>query len=274
MKNRKFYEINSAQELVSYLKEPQRINSVKYFNKYMGLDTLKIIFETEKLLINNPQNMNDLYEYRLFDNCADWSKICFASFITQSTESMAMWSMYAQPWTKGVMISIPQEAMKKLINTTKKLISAKFDNKLERLVPGDEIIPADKNLSLARVAYYNENSISCTGRDDRNKNFKNAYEIPELAGYIKDSAWDYEKEVRLRVDIPKEYESNAVFIELSKDFLEQIIITTGPRFEGNVLTILPKEYRHKVKIETSKFKEKIAWIPCDSCIYKNNNQSL
>lgn len=261
----KFSDITGTDELISYLKETQRFNNIGSFSKYMRLSSVVNMFSSEMMLINNPAKMNDLYEYQAFNPVSVWQKICFASFITQSAESMAMWSMYAQPWSDGVMISIPASTLKELVQNTTSLISANFNEDNGRYSPGNDEIASADILSIIRVAYIDGNTITCTGRDDRNNHFANPYAFSELAGYIKDAAWDYEKEVRLRVDLPETYTTNAVYLKLSETFLKQITITTGPRFAGNVLTALPEKYRPLVNIRTSKFTEKLAWIPCDDC---------
>ena len=268
MSSIKFYDIADVDSLISYLKASQRLSNIKMVNKYLKLSSVIDMFSSRMWLINNPANMNDLYEYGAFPNRKIWEKVCYMSFITQSTESMAMWSMYAQPWENGVMISVPVSALRNLIQNTKYLIAAEYDESTQRYAPTDNRISAENVLSLNRVAYFDGVTLTCTGRDDRNANFPEPYNISELAGYIKDSAWEYEKEVRLRVDLPDEYDCNAAYLELSDDFLSQIVITTGPRFSGNVLTSLPQKYRAPVKIKSSKFQEKLAWIPCDSCSWK------
>ena len=265
----KFSDITEAYELAAFLKEPQRINSIKFLSKYMKLSSAIRFFSSGMMLINNPANMNDYYEYESFPEREAWSRICFASFISQQSESMAMWSMYAQHWDEGVMISFPANALRELVQNTPTLITAVINEETGRYEPSSDEISAEGILSINRVAYLDGHTLTYRGRDDRNIHFKNPYEHPELAGFIKDSAWEYEKEIRLRVDLPSSYDVDAVFLKLPDSFLKQINITTGPRFAGNAITALPKKFRPFVKIKTSKFTEKLAWTPCDDCYYKN-----
>ena len=230
MNKSKFSDISCAKDLILYLKEPQRLNNIKYLCKYTTSSSVVDLFSTGMMLINNPANMNDLFEYRSFEQSRSrWDKICFASFISKSDENMAMWSMYAQPWRDGVMMSIPVAAIRELIRNTDKVFCAKYDKKENWYFPLETTIPARNALSISRIAYFSGTTISCTGRDDRNTHFSDPYIIPELMGYIKDSAWDYEKEVRLRVDLPNSYSSNAVFIQIPPKLLYEISLTTGPR---------------------------------------------
>lgn len=270
MSENRFSSITESSELIGYLSEPQRLNNVKYVSKYMPLPSAVRLFSSHMLLINNPAHMNDLYEIKAFGNHAKWSKICFASFITQSSESMAMWSMYAQPWTDGVMISFPVPALKEVLRNTHTLIAAVYDEEAEHYSPGDYTISADGRMTIARVAYIDGGTLTVTSKDDRNTFFANPYRSPELAGYIKDAAWSYEKEVRLRVDLPDSYDQDAVFLKLPEDLLNSICITTGPRFSGNALMALPSKFRAKVRIETSRFTEALGWTPCDHCYLKKS----
>ncbi|MBR4457514.1 MAG: DUF2971 domain-containing protein [Clostridia bacterium] len=270
MQKMSFSEITRPCDLVDYLKDSQRFNSVKTLTKYMKLSSLHDMFYFGTLFINNPKNMNDLYEYRGFKPLSRWEKICFSSFIIQSDENMAMWSMYAQPWEEGVMVSIPMAPLKALLSEEAILISAEYDKDTSRYKPGNATIPSNGIVSLSRVAYFDGATITCTGRDDRNHNFRNPYTIPEFTGYIKDSAWAYEKEARLRVDLPETYNQSAIYLKLPDLLLKQIRITTGPRFAGSVLMSIPLKYRPQISISSSKFNEKIAWIPCDTCKYRKN----
>lgn len=272
----KLGEVTNAEELIQYLNAPQRLGGVTMLNQYLRWDSLTKIFESRSLLLNNPNRMNDLYEYRAFGQTEQWRKICFASFITQSTESMAMWSMYAQPWERGVKISIPLKAMKELIeelksqsNTKVFLESAIFNRNIGRYEFGGENITSACEVSLPRVAYKDGDTITCTGRNDRITRLGNPYLFPELSGYIKDTAWSYEKEVRLRIDLPDNCEYDAAYLHLSDEFLRQITITTGPFFEGDVCSKLPEEYRD-IKNENSKFSGLFRWKFCDDCEYKNS----
>ena len=265
MTSKKFCDITVAQELVSYLRDSQRLNGIKYFTKYMKLSSVIDMLTSGLMLINNPENMNDLYEYRAFSPRPNWHKICFSSFIAQSEENMAMWSMYAQPWVDGVMVSVSASLLRELIQSDHLLINAEYDEEKRWYTPGNTEIVIDKAISIIRVAYIDGLTLTCTGRDDRNAHFPNPYTLPELAGYIKDAAWAYEKEVRLRVDLPDTYDKRAIYLKLPESFLKQLIITTGPRFAGSVLASIPQKFRTSITINASKFAEKLAWIPCDTC---------
>ena len=264
MKGTKFEDIDNAEMLVSYLKKKKRLNGVTCLSTYMNKSSVEELFSSKCMFINNPRRMNDLYEIASFnDTGVDWGKICFRSFMAQKTESIAMWSMYGQPWQEGVMLSIPVSVLQELVNNSPCLISAVYDNARNRYYPDYNEIVNGAEISLSRVAYVDDSYVTCS--DKKNKNLKHLYGNYELAGYIKDVAWEYEREIRLRVDLPKDYREDVIFLKLSESFLKEIAITTGPRFDGDMIKSLPTKYKSYVEISPSKFKEKLAWIPCDGC---------
>lgn len=264
----KFSEICAADDLIDYLNDAARLNSVSYISKYTKLKSAIRIFTDKRLLLRNPADMNDRYEYGKFSG-ENWKHICYSCFSASSVESIAMWSMYAQPWSDGIMLSIPPKALRTLISDTRELTLAKQIGK--EYVADGKISIEEAKTSLYRVAYTNKHNLTVTGRDDRNRKFAEPYCNPEaskLTGYVKDIAWDYEKEVRLRVDLPESCAHSAVFLDLDDAFLQQIKIITGPRFKGTPEHPLSDTLKH-ADISPSTFSDKIHWIPCDDCKCKD-----
>lgn len=79
---------------------------------------------------------------------------------------------------------------------------------------------------------------------------------------IKDAAWTYEKEIRLRVDLKEKKGVNRVAVSLPKELLEAIVITTGPRFATSQIS---KGIAKPTKIEKSLFDGKLNYIYSDRC---------
>lgn len=264
----KFSEICAADDLIDYLNDAARLNSVSYISKYTKLKSATRVFTDKRLLLGNPADMNDRYEYGKFSG-ENWKHICYSCFSASSVESIAMWSMYAQPWSDGIMLSIPPKALRTLISDTHELTLARQIGK--EYVADGKISIEEAKISLYRVAYTNKYNLTVTGRDDRNRKFAQPYRNPEaskLTGYVKDIAWDYEKEVRLRVDLPESCAHSAVFLDLDDAFLQQVKIITGPRFVGAPEHPLSDALKH-ADISPSTFSDKIHWIPCDDCKCKD-----
>ena len=79
----------------------------------------------------------------------------------------------------------------------------------------------------------------------KNIHIKNAVRIPELTGYIKDMAWSYEKEIRIKAEFDNVYGVHRIAIPLTEDLINAMTITVSPLFEGsfwyrNLHTFFPR----------------------------------
>ena len=86
-----------------------------------------------------------------------------------------------------------------------------------------------------------------------------------LVGYIKDDAWSYEKEVRLRVDLGKSVSFGGVAIDITDELIDSMTITKGPRFEGDIKARIEQECQRIIHTEDSLFFDKLKRTPCDYC---------
>ena len=199
-----------------------------------------------------------------------WKRIFFASFMLEPKESIAMWSMYAQPWSEGVMVRIPVEKMKELVKNKPEIYCANKDTKETEW----RKMISDAEISFHAVAYTNADSRSkneqetliCGG--ETNEHGMDVRISPDLIGYVKDSAWSYENEFRLRVDIHLDTHYEAVSVKLSDDFIDSLQIVSGPRFNGDLLTKIQSRISgivSKAQVRKSLFDQKLNWVYCDSC---------
>lgn len=120
-----FSEINSPQNLIAYLSDSaNRLENTKnkttqYVYHYTKLSNVVSIINGRFWWLNSPKSMNDGLEFQNISEFEQRNAVFFASFMYDSSESIAMWSMYAQPWEDGVFIRIPVEVFKKWIRNTK-----------------------------------------------------------------------------------------------------------------------------------------------------------
>lgn len=244
-------------------------NNNRYLCHYTNIEAAVKIIQDKMWYIGSPINMNDGLELSHADRSI-WGKIFFASFMLEPNESIAMWSMYAQPWSNGVMIRIPVEKFKKLVKSNPIVHPADATTKNANT---SKIISA-ANSSFHAVAYSNAESryngenekLQCGG--EVNDRLTGVLDSEELTGYIKDIAWSYENEYRLRVDINDNTEYEALSINLSEDFVESIEIVAGPRFEGELLSVIQRRISktfNPERLGTSLFAQKLNWVYCDSC---------
>jgi len=208
-----FSKIETAKELVLYLDDfYTRTKNYSYIYHYTSLRNLIKILRGGYWHLANAKEMNDQLEYQHGDSNR-WKRIYFASFMMDSKESIGIWSMYAQPWETGVKIALPVSAVKKWIKETSFLYTLKKDDTgdFNFSSPSLKLSDIDADLKLSAVVYSNADSLETSNQGEclswstsTNTIIRNAYKFPELTGYIKDKAWDYEKELRLKVVMPSE----------------------------------------------------------------------
>jgi hypothetical protein len=113
--------------------------------------------------------------------------------------------MYSQPWKDGVKIAIPKRTMFQWMRNIDEIFEISKNNYQPT---GRKIkIEQASQLRLSCVAYSNSSSLESVGSEELvtwsnqyNRNVKGTISTPCLTGYVKDKAWDYEKEVRLKAE--------------------------------------------------------------------------
>ncbi len=250
-----FQNIVTPYEMRRYLEDTyDEFRNIKYVFKYTNIHNAVRILKTKKWYISHPSKMNDQFELDQFPN---WKGKYFSCFIRDQNESMAMWSMYGQPWEKGIRIAIPVQLLKEW----KQSISSVYE------ISGKEIKDSYR-IYFSNVLYFDEkNSL---GKPGSKVNGFSPYNHSIMAGYVKDIAWSYEKEVRLHIDIPS-YSNDGVLIDIPQYILDGVVITASPRYEGSILKELEQSGCFLPQITYSKFTEKLSWVYCDDCLKKHWN---
>lgn len=88
-------------------------------------------------------------------------------------------------------------------------------------------------------------------------------------GYIKDNAWDYEKEVRLKAEFENTFGYSRVAVKIPDSILNEITISSGPLFEGDLLQRMEYELNRSFHTDQSFFAGKLNIKSiCDSCQYR------
>ena len=272
-----FSKIETAKGLVMYLDDfSARTKNYNYIYHYTSLRNLIKILRGGYWHLANAKDMNDQLEYQHGDPDV-WKQIYFASFMMDSKESIGMWSMYAQPWETGVKIALPISSVKKWIRGTSSLHTLKKNaNGNFIFVSQLQLSDIHADLKLSSVVYSNADSLESRDQDEclswsrsTNTMIKRAYEFPELIGYIKDKAWDYEKEIRLKVVMPPEYNFDRIAIKVSQDLIDSMIITSSPLFEGNLQEKIKDEIQFQIKTERSIFSDRLhIKTICSSCDFR------
>lgn len=266
----KFADIDNERDLLDYLQSclKNKQNSLnkkpKYFYHYTKDSTIIDILKSNKWYMGSPLDMNDgLEKIYLLDNKID--NIFFASFLTDEDENLGMWSMYSQPWSNGVIIKIPIASVKKWIALNPKVYAADKNTKQ----PIKEI--NDYKLLTNSVVYVDmSNEITNGIRGIKCGNQLNYKMIPltpsKFGGYIKDKAWSYEREIRVRIETQQKYDG--VCMEIPSKILNTFEFVTGPRYTGNLLARIRKvdPKFNGERIIPSLFTGRLSWVYCDSCV--------
>lgn len=267
-----FSAIKTPAELISYLTKPDRINNISVLHHYTSLNAVLGIIKSGYWVLQNPLKMNDALEIDHWEQ-DKLKKLFFISFMGEQDENIGMWSMYAQPWSNGVKVSIKKNALKKWVKSLEKIYKADPENYCVEQQEYIEITEMNRP-RITAVAYttcdnLNEAQEKLSWSTKRNDYLHNIYQHQELMGFIKNDAWLYEKEIRFRVDLDKEYP--AIALKITDELLDGMTITAGPRFEGDLKEKIKQAVQSKsINTATSLFYNKITRIPCDRCKEKEN----
>ncbi len=270
-----FANIQTPKELALYLDDDvNRLRNSTYLYHYTTLSKAIAMLKGKLWHLGTAEGMNDKLEYGHGD-IHRWENLFFSCFMCEDKESIGMWSMYAQPWEKGVKIAIPKTVVRDWIKATKEIIEISTDTYLPtgRRFSVDEY---DVSLRLSSVAYCNTDSLQEKKEMERitwstvsNTNIKNAAYIPDLTGYIKDMAWSYEKEIRIKAEFDNYEKMGRVAIPVTDAVIDAMIITASPLFEGDLLSALETEIKRQVSTEKSIFTDRLKLKSiCEDCDYK------
>lgn len=232
----KFENIMTAEDMRLYLDDKIRLRDCKYLSHYTNYEKLIKILRTEKFYLSKAEWMNDQLE---FQNGSEniWNRLYFFSLIMSRKENIGMWSVYSQPWGDGIKLSFSTEDVKTWLSSLDKAYIVDEEDKVT-----DEILKIDDKMKcfLSAVAYTNTDSKDNRDEEDKvtwntvkNTHILSASRLPELTGYIKDTAWAYEQEIRIKVLFQKPVAYHRIALDV-KSLMPKMIITTGPLFEGSL----------------------------------------
>lgn len=182
-----FSELTTAKEIADYQKRVLsrtggRAADEAQLYHYTNIEALNNMIESGYIWLGSVDNMNDILEAELIHRAGinDFFFTCFS----RTNQNIAMFKMYA-PYPTGVMISISLTDAKKMLDKKPLLVDG-------GKTTAEEV---DTKLYWTSVCYKDieSNKISTPGQ----QNIKIGKPLIELAGAIKLSGWEYEKEVRL-----------------------------------------------------------------------------
>lgn len=227
----KITDIKNIDSMITFLKERGR--SHDYYYHYTTWNSLTKIFSNKTFVLTrgNSIEINDQHEALMKGSMEEWKKIYVGCFSFGSSEIMAMWGLYCLPWQDAVRIAIPKAKMIKWVNSITQITT--FDS-IENIVYQENF-----DLSLNDIVYVSGKKGSDALRlthNGKSITVSETYPLygidtdPKMTGYIKNYAWQYEKEVRLRIRLSSAINAEKISVDIPHDVLRSIKVTTGPCF--------------------------------------------
>ena len=206
-----FKDIKSSRDLKNHLNSPFSNTHIKYFFHYTTIENLYKIYKNKTLCFSKMSVMNDLMEKDFASGCDDYF-FCLSCGYEAEYENFGMWSMYGNLGNR-------------LSNNVEKGVKIQFSRAILEIIKNESNI----NLKFHNVAYKNlkfnsQESIISLGKEN---NKKISFNSEILKGYIKDSAWQYEKEARFRIENMNNKDSHFI-LPVSENILKELIIYPSP----------------------------------------------
>lgn len=219
--------IKDVASMIAFLKD-KGANHDNYYH-YTTWDSLKKILEHKTFLLTrgNSLNINDQHEAHMKGSWEEWNKIYIGSFAFGSPENMAMWGLYGLPWRDAVRLTIKKDKMNKWIDSIHEI--RLFENgKTESFRDRFEV-------SLNDVVYASgvdgdPIKFIYRGRNLNTQLPPGADKAREMTGYVKNCAWQYENEVRLRIRLNHDTGFEKIQVSVPEEVIDSIVVTTGPYF--------------------------------------------
>ena len=189
------------------------------------------IYENASFLLTrgNSLNINDQHEALMKGSWSTWNKTYIGSFAYGQSENMAMWGLYGQPETDAIRIAIPKSAMLNWIHGTKEVYiwdGAPIDSIRADVSLNDIVYVSGEARSDDLLLYNNTQKLKTVNIPG----LKGVDTTPQMTGYIKNAAWRYENEVRIRVELPYSVGKEKIMIKIPDYVLSAITVMEGPSF--------------------------------------------
>lgn len=177
--------------------------------------------------LSKGDRMNDRQEVQ--KGCPEvWENTFIGSFAYGQNENMAMWGLYSLPWEDGVCISIPRKQMLEWLQSMTQIYRIENDGTYTA-------IDAQSEAVLTDVAYVGEPAGMMVKRyneivrvTEENHALKNINSSAILTGFIKNDAWHYENEARLRIQFENRQQLGRIAVKFAPGTIEGMTVVFGP----------------------------------------------
>lgn len=266
---KKLRDVDSVESLIDYLITKGRNHD--YYYHYTSWDSFVNIYKKKSFLLTRGDSLriNDQHELSLKGAAEIWAKTYFGCFAYGSSENMAMWGLYGLPWEDAVRIAIPRAEMVKWMESIQ----------LMGAVGVNDVYYNNLKVSLADIVYVEGKkssgklSLYCNNESIKTDNIDGLYDVgsaPEMTGHIKNYAWHYENEVRIKVELPHAIKDEKICVKIPDSTINSMKITTGPCFkdktDNNVFNLMNQQG----KITKSGFENLVKYkVLCSLCKFQS-----
>ncbi len=243
-----FQDIKNIIELSCFLHKKAENGQNRLFYQYTDINGLFGMIKSKKLHLTCGKYMNDLHECHLGKEEL-WERTYIASFTFEHHESIAMWCIYSRQLKNALRIRFQPQEIQKLDKSSSVYEVKKIGNSFSY-----SNFCEVKSIKLTHVGYFDKYTL--LWNDEKLKqpvdaSFSTWLTAISLHGCIKDAAWAYEKEIRLKIVLPKglSYYPYTIAID-APSLLDRAEIKCGPCLDKERLI-------HKIEIAKSKSKKMI-----------------
>lgn len=237
---------NNIDELIEYLKT--KGSNHKMYYHYTNLDCAINILRSGYLHFSLGDVMNDKQELTKGTE-EKWKRTYISSFAYGSGENMAMWGLYGIPWEGAVRIGIPGRQMKNWINSIEKVYKVSPKSTGFNYTKEIKVSPILTDVAYVSGKSDEKNYKIANGRDiiklPVGMSYKSINNDTKITGYIKNAAWSYENEVRIKVSLTKPIENEKIAIKIPEEVLDNFELTAGPWAKHNFQEVVRQELERK-----------------------------
>ena len=200
-----FQRINSSETMVSFLKKVSKEH--RYLFHYTTYYALQRIFEAKKWRFTSARRTNDLHECDSKRNFDELKYVFSCSFSHGDEDAIGMWKMYGSR-KAAVCVKFETSAIISWVMKLDRIRECYFTN-TNLGVDNPFTKNTFRDISMHDIAYVHGSqqkkcSNVCWGnivnKVEWSDNISKEY---LLSGFLKNSAWEYEKETRIMISLPE-----------------------------------------------------------------------
>ena len=179
--------------------------------------------------LSKGDRMNDRQELK--KGCMEvWQNTFIGSFAYGQNENMAMWGLYGLPWEDAVCMAIPRKQMLEWLQSATQIYRIENGGTYARIDTQSETVltdvayagePQDQEFTVKR---YDE-TIRVTAEKQALLGINDS---ALMTGYVKNDAWHYENEVRLRINFQNRQGLGRIALRLPSGTVAAMTVIFGP----------------------------------------------